>query len=287
MTPMQPLTPPQSIDDATVAAFWRDGAVALRGLFGPEWLALIEQGIEATLARPTPYGRVQSTPDDPGFFFTDYYMWRHHAAFEELARRGPGGGIAARLTGSASVHFFYDGLFVKEPGTERASDWHQDQPYYQVDGEKLCVIWIPIDPVDAENALRVVKGSHRWGRWFQPFFFADGKPWQRGESLFEPLPDIDGDPERYEILQWSLDPGDCIAFHPLSLHGSKGNSDISRRRRAISTTWLGDDAVFGERPGEVEPRIVGDHSFRPGDRLTVESVFPKVWPRARDGEGSV
>ena len=207
-------------------------------------------------------------------------MWRHHAAFEDLARRGPGGAIAARLTESASVHFFYDGLFVKEPGTERASDWHQDQPYYHVDGEKLCVIWMPIDGVSADNALRVVKGSHRWGRWFQPFFFADNKPWQRGESRFEPVPDIDGDAERYEILQWDVEPGDCVAFHPLALHGSKGNSDITRRRRAISTTWLGDDAVFGERPGEVEPRIESDYRFEPGERLTIESIFPKVWPAA-------
>ncbi len=267
-----------AIDDDQVAAFRRDGAVVLRGVFAADWRDLIAAGTEKVLARPTPYGRVQSRPDDPGFFFTDYYLWRHYGEFARLAREGPGGAVAARLTGSAAVHFFFDGLFVKEPGTERRTDWHQDQPYYHVDGEQLCVIWIPIDPVTADNALQFVKGSHRTGDWYRPFLFASDRELAGADTRFAPVPDIEADRDRHEILAWDLEPGDCVAFHPLTLHGSAGNSEKSRRRRALSTTWLGDDAVYGERPGEVEPEIEGRHDLKPGDRLTVESVFPQAWP---------
>ena len=268
----------ESISEQDVEDFWRDGAVALRGVIGDNWLELLAQGIEKTVERPTPYGRVQSKPEDPGWFFTDYYMWRQYAEFETVARDGPGGVIAAKLLQSASVNYFYEGLFLKEPGTVRASDWHQDQPYYNVDGRQLCVLWIPLDAVTAETSLKVVRGSHTTGNWYQPTFFAQERVLDGAAELFEPTPDVDANPNDFDILSWALEPGDIIVFHPLSLHGATGNPTATRRR-ALQTVFLGDDCVYGERMVEVEPRIEG-YPFKPGDRLNVESVFPAVWPRA-------
>tara|TARA_B100000029_G_scaffold213659_1_gene211640 strand:+ start:4132 stop:4980 length:849 start_codon:yes stop_codon:yes gene_type:complete len=267
----------ERITDADIEAFWRDGAVPLRGVFAQRWRDLLATGIEKTVAKPTPYGRVQSKPDDPGWFFTDYYMWRHYDEFEIVAREGPGGPIASKLLDSETIHYFYEGLFLKEAGTRRGSDWHQDQPYYNVDGRKLCVLWIPLDPVSEETTLRIVKGSHTSGRWYQPTFFAQERTLEGAEAMFEPTPDVDSDPERYQVLSWPLNPGDVLVFHPLCLHGAKGNP-TSFRRRALQTVFLGDDCVYGERMAEVEPKIEG-HDFQPGDRLDVESVFPSVWPR--------
>ena len=36
------------------------------------------------------------------------------------------------MMASGSVDFFYDQLFVKEPGTAHPTPWHQDQPYWPV-----------------------------------------------------------------------------------------------------------------------------------------------------------
>ena len=269
--------PSARVTEADVKSFWRDGAVVLRQVFSQHWLDLLAVGVEKTVANPTPYARVQSKPNDPGWFFTDYYMWRHFEEFERVAKQGPGGAIASKLLDSPTIHYFYEGLFLKEPGTERASDWHQDQPYYNVDGKKLCVLWVPLDPVTEETSLQVVKGSHLTGKWYQPTFFAQERTLLGAEDLFEPTPDVDASPHDYEILTWALEPGDVIVFHPLCLHGAKGNP-TSNRRRALQTVFLGDDCVYGERMREVEPRIEG-HDFKPGDRLDVEHVFPRVWPR--------
>src|SRR5262249_39290126 len=105
------------IPEATVCAFEQDGAVLLRQMYDTSWIRLIEAGIERDLADPGPYGRLQSGPDDPGRFFTDYYMWRRIPELKRFALEGPGGAIAARLTRSQQINYFYDGLFVKEPGT--------------------------------------------------------------------------------------------------------------------------------------------------------------------------
>ena len=266
------------VDDDTLARYETDGAVCLRGVYGRHWVDLIAEGIEKDLDDPGPYGRVQSGPDDPGFAYTDYYMWRRVPELKRFALESPGGALAARLTRSHQINYFFDGLFLKEPGTLKSSSWHQDQVFYNVDGRKIVAMWIPVDPVSRETCLELVKGSHRWGRRFVPRMTKDDRDLSFGADDFEPLPDINGNRDAYDILAWDMEPGDCIAFHPMMLHGSRGNS-LPIRRRALQTTWLGDDAVYGARPGDVEPHITG-HDFRPGDRLDVESVFPKVWPRA-------
>ena len=271
--------PLREITEAEVAAFARDGGVCLRGVFARSWIDLIASGIEKDLANPGPHGRVQSDPGDPGFFFTDYYMWHRISEFRRFAIESPGGEVAARLLRSQTVHFFYDGLFVKEPGTLKPSMWHQDQPYYPVDGRQVLIIWTPVDPVPRESCLEIVRGSHLWGKWFAPVLFKGDRPLQGKEARFVALPDIDRDRGEYDILSWSVEPGDCIAFHGLALHGARGNEALDRRRRALSTTWLGDDAMYGPRPGELEPHF--QHlDYRPGERLDDETVFPRVWPRA-------
>ena len=150
-----------SVSDADVDAYERDGARCLRQVFESKWLDLIESGIERDLRDPGPYGRVQSPPDDPGFFYTDYYMWRRIPELRRFALESPAGAVAARLMRSERVGFFFDGLFVKEPGTRKASAWHQDQVYYNVDGEQALVMWIPVDSVSADTSLRTVRGAHR------------------------------------------------------------------------------------------------------------------------------
>ena len=266
----------ERITDEEVAVFDVDGAVRLRGVFEAKWLDLIAEGIERALATPGPYSRTPSVAGDPGRFYTDYYMWRRVPELERFAVESPAGAIAARLLGAQQINFFFDGLFVKEPGTVTPSVWHQDQPSYNVDGWQVVVIWIPVDPVAKASSLEVVRGSHRWGKWFEPGYFSGGeRDRDPSDDQFVPLPDIDSG--RYDILSWDMQPGDCIAFHGLMLHGSQGNQS-RERRRALSTTWLGDDAVFGARPFEPDPIIEG-HPFKPGERLDVEPLFPRVWPR--------
>jgi len=262
-----------------VARFDQDGAVCLRDVFDSKWLSLIEQGLEQALNETGPYSRQPSPEEDPGQFFTDYFMWHRVPVLRRFALESPAGALAAKLLGSEQINFFFDGLFVKEPGTVTHSAWHQDQPSYNVDGRQVAVIWIPIDPVSKDSALELVGGSHRWGKWFVPEYFSgEQRNHDLSDDLYAPLPDIDADRARYDILSWDMEPGDCVVFHAMMLHGSQGNLSKVRRRRALSTTWLGDDAVFGERPFEPDP-VIEVPNLRAGDRLNIEPTFPRVWPR--------
>ena len=265
------------VSDGNIAAFEADGAVCLRGVFSADWIEQLRDGTEQALDDHGPFSSVQSEPNDPGFFYTEYFLWRRIAAFRDFALGSCVAGIASSLLRSARIRYFYDGLFVKEPHTTKPSQWHQDQPYYPVDG-KLVVIWTPMDAVRDESSLRIVRGSHRWNKWFMPVLFKGDKAMDRSEVRYQPLPDVDAEPERYEVLSWEVEPGDCVAFHGLALHGARGNA-TSERRRALSTTWLGDDAVYSPRPGELEKHFQYMTVNTPGERLTDDELFPLAWPR--------
>jgi ectoine hydroxylase-related dioxygenase (phytanoyl-CoA dioxygenase family) len=66
-------------------------------------------------------------------------------------------------------------------------------------------------------------------------------------------------------------------LHGMCIHGAPGNCQKHASRRAVATTWVGDDAVYVERPGEMEPDF-SDRGLKPGDPLD-EPAFPRVFER--------
>ena len=156
--------------DQDVADYQRDGAVCVRNLFTPEEVALLRDGIEANLAHPSPRGMEASRPDDPGRFFEDFCNWQDIPQYKRFIFDTPLAALAQRLMQSTTVRLYHDHLLVKEPGTRQRTPWHQDQPYYNVDGLQNISFWIPVDPVSHPSTLEFIAGSHR-GPWLMPRTF--------------------------------------------------------------------------------------------------------------------
>jgi ectoine hydroxylase-related dioxygenase (phytanoyl-CoA dioxygenase family) len=198
--------PAAVLTDADVERFSKDGAIVLRGVFQP-WVEHLRAGAELNLANPGPlcdeHAAAQGTS---GRFHDDQFLWRRHELFKEFVLHSGAGALAAKAMGSQTAHIFYDQLFVKEPGTPSPTPWHNDTSYWHTRGSQICSIWIALDPVPRERGLSYVKGSHRWGRWFQPKFFKQGGvDLQVQDSRFEPLPGVghcpqDEAPERVNEL---------------------------------------------------------------------------------------
>jgi ectoine hydroxylase-related dioxygenase (phytanoyl-CoA dioxygenase family) len=264
-----------------IEIFKRDGVVCLRRVFSDDWLALVRSGIDKDLADLGPLHTIQQPEGEPGYFVTDFCMAQRIEEFRNFVLDSPAGEIIAKLLRSEKCNFFYDALWAKGPGTPKRTRWHQDQPYYPIDGEQVAIMWLPIDSVTAETSLECIRGSHRWGRWFQPELSRDGSMlFGGGERSYEKMPDINGHRGDYDIVSFDMSPRDCIVFTGLTVHGAPGNSSDRQPRRALSTVWMGDDAVFGTRPGKVRPSFEG-HGLRPGDSMDCD-YFPRVWPRASD-----
>ncbi|MCP4327416.1 MAG: phytanoyl-CoA dioxygenase [Alphaproteobacteria bacterium] len=267
------------VSEELISEFETRGAVCLRGVFDSKWVDLVAQGVECELANPGPLAKDYSADDAPGRFFGDLVMWQRVPQFRAFAFDSPAAEIAGRVMRSAKVNFYHDHLLIKEPGTREKTPWHHDQPYYFVNGRQVCSIWMPLDPVDRDTCVRFVSGSHNWGRWFAPRYFVDGEDYYADEEEgIESMPDFDSARDTHDFLFWDLEPGDCIVFHALTIHGAPGNAATHRRRRAYATRWMGDDARFAERPGLVSPQIEG-HGLKPGDAMDC-AHFPVIW-RAR------
>jgi ectoine hydroxylase-related dioxygenase (phytanoyl-CoA dioxygenase family) len=255
----------------TVAAFRRDGAACLRGVF-TDWVDVIREGIERNRREPGPYAAESVRAGEPGSFFDDYCNWQRIPAFERMVRQSPAAEIAATHMASRTAQFFHDHVLVKDAGTAKPTPWHQDIPYYFIDGTKTLSFWIPVDPV-REATLRLIRGSHRWEKWVRPVRWLDQSDFYGGDSDFLPVPDPDSDPS-LEVLEWELEPGDAVIFDFRTVHGARGN-DRADPRRVLSLRFVGDDVRYATRPGRTSPPYPG-HGMVDGDRLR-EDWFPVVW----------
>jgi len=266
------LTPP------LIETFRRDGAVCVRQLLSAEEVALLREGIDANLAAPSPRAKVASRPGDPGFFIEDFCNWQNNPAYRRVIFETPLAAAAGELTGSQTIRLYHDHMLTKEPGTRAPTPWHQDQPYYNVEGIMNCSLWIPVDPVRRHSTLEFVAGSHR-GPWLMPRSFMDQQARWFPEGSLADLPDIEGTRSQQPILGWELEPGDVVCFHMLALHAAAG-VDGDRRRRVFSVRFLGDDMRHAPRRWATSPDFPGLAEELPAGAPLDHPLFPVAWSRS-------
>jgi ectoine hydroxylase-related dioxygenase (phytanoyl-CoA dioxygenase family) len=237
-----------TVSNHEIAAFRRDGAVPLRGVFA-DWVEQLRQGIEKNIAAPSADARIYESKGEGGRFFGDYCNWNRIPEFEDFIFNSGAAAIAAKLMGAGTVRLFHEHVLVKEPGSDVATPWHQDAPYYCIRAEKTCSLWIPLDPVPRERTLEFIAGSHVSGKTYRPERF--NRTTLNEGDMREAVPDIDGNRERFDILGWALQPGDAVAFQYTTLHGAPANHSRAERRRAFSLRVVGDDARFHRENGKV------------------------------------
>ncbi|WP_170426872.1 phytanoyl-CoA dioxygenase family protein [Ruegeria arenilitoris] len=262
-----PLVTQEMID-----TYQRDGVVLIKGLFADHVEAL-RDGIAANMAEPGPYASENKKEGETGRFFDDYCNWSRIEQFRTVIQDSPAAEVAADLMQSDTVQMFHDHVLVKEPGTSMATPWHQDGPYYFVEGQQTISFWSPLDPV-TQATLRCVAGSHRWEKEVLPTRWVSEEGFFPDEGQYIPVPDPDA--EGMRVVEFEMEPGDAVAFNYRTLHGARGNQSYSRRR-AFSLRLVGDDARYVERPGRTSPPFPG-HDMEPGQRLR-EDWFPVLLRR--------
>ena len=259
-----------------IERYHRDGALVLRGLFA-DWVDELAAGVARNMAEPGPYASENTVAGEAGRFFDDYCNWQRIPEYRRFVLESPAAEVCARLMRSRTAQFFHEHVLVKEPGTAKRTPWHQDLPYYCVDGQQTVSLWIALDPVAERTCPQFVAGSHLWSKPVRPLHWRDNSDFYEGVDGFMEIPDIDAAPGDYRLLHWALAPGDAIAFNFLTVHGAPGNAG-NARRRGFSARWVGDDVCFVQRSGRTSPPFPGIDQ-KTGERLR-EDWFPVVWPPA-------
>ena len=258
-----------------IAVFRRDGAICLRQLLNQEEVALLRAGIDRNIAAPSPRAKVASQPGDPGFFLEDFCNWQENDEYRRVIMDGPLGAAAGLLMGSSTARLYHDHMLVKEPGTRQRTPWHQDQPYYNIEGMQNVSMWIPVDPVRRHSTLEFVAGSHL-GPWLMPRSFMQNEAKWFPEGSLADLPDVEADRSQFPIIGWEIEPGDVVCFHMLTLHAA-GGVDGDRRRRVFSVRFLGDDIRHAPRPWVTSPEFPGLAQELPAGATMDHALFPLLW----------
>jgi ectoine hydroxylase-related dioxygenase (phytanoyl-CoA dioxygenase family) len=263
------------IDALSIEAFQRDGAICIRQLFRPEEMQMLRLGIDANLENLSPRAKVASAADDPGRFVEDFCNWQDNENYRRFIFDSALAETAGRLMQSSTARLYHDHMLTKEPGTRQPTPWHQDQPYYNIEGRQNVSFWIPVDPVNRESTLEFVAGSHL-GPWLMPRSFMDAQAKWFPEGTLADLPNIEAARDRYSILGWELQPGDAVCFHMLMLHAARGVTG-AHRRRAFFVRFLGDDITHAPRRWQTSPEFPGLTAELAAGAPLDHALFPVLW----------
>ena len=148
----------------------------------------------------------------------------------------------------------------------------------------MCVLWLPLQPSKKDEGVAWVKGSHLWNKLFLRVLFKDGHKIEGDECIingkkYETPPDILGNKEKYEFLNWDCDLGDCVIFDMRTLHGALSssipNKTLSRYTLRVAKedakiSYIGDWTSYNYR------KAMQDAGYKNGDPLGGE-MFPTLY----------
>ncbi|EPJ0602710.1 phytanoyl-CoA dioxygenase [Pseudomonas aeruginosa] len=239
--------------DSLRNAFLEDGAVLIKGLLNEEQLARCRAAYDWSVENHGPHatrmfdGTVQQSHVDNANPLAKERL-------EELVASLPFGQLFADLWGSRNVWYFAEEVFLKAGGHGARTLWHQDTSYLPWAGQHWGNAWISFESVPKQNALEIIRGSHRGPRFDGTTFRDPNDPTQplHGGGTLPRLPDIEAErelnPDAYEILSWATEPGDVVLIHPGSLHGGAPVDQNFPDRHTFVFRFFGDDATYHPLP---------------------------------------
>ena len=249
---MDQLTP-YELGNALSADFRENGAVKAPAIIDNDLLRQCRQCFDKGLGNPSSFVMYafKGTKHET---FIDNANPLLREDYVRLTKAGPYADFLRGLWGSQHVYFYAEEIFSKSGGESGRTPWHQDTTYLPWGGSHWANFWMAFEQVPRENALEVVKGSHH-GPLYDGSSFSN--PDDHTEPLFgngvlERLPDIEADrandPNSWDVVGWSMEPGDALILHPHCLHGGAKLSGSHPKRNTLVLRFFGDDAIFRPLP---------------------------------------
>lgn len=248
MTTVEQIAPQSAVEQ-----FRRDGFVALRGVLDPERVAAWREAALAAQARMA---------DNQGnaVFSQNLDVWRDDEQLAQLTLDPLLGAIAQQLAG-IPLRLWHDQLLIKAPGASRATEFHQDQPYWPHSGSRRTLTaWVPLGDVPVQRGcMTFIPGSHELSDLAAQDLEQEG-------SLFEIAPEL----QWRERVTIPLRAGDLTFHDGLCGHMATPNhTDEARVAQAI--IFVDAETAYSGAPHPVTDGL----GLTPGGRLDDER-FPLV-----------
>ena len=128
-------TPEESLEDPLSAVtksvkceFENDGVVMLKNVLHPEWILLLELGLQRVLNNSSQEMHLFFEGEEGEFIETI----RNFEVIPEIKRLiydSPVADLIGSLIDSRNLWLYSDEFFIKEKGNAARTPWHQDTPY--------------------------------------------------------------------------------------------------------------------------------------------------------------
>ena len=268
-----------------IKEFNEDGAIFLKNMFNIRWIEKLKKGIERDIKKPSPRFKSHTLEKNVPAYLEDYWTWDLVPEFKDFVYNSPYAKIASELMTAKKINLVMDNWFLREAGSKSSTPFHHDISYFDMDGT-MCVLWLPLQPTGKNEGVVWVKGSHLWNKLFLRVLFKDGHKVEGSECTvdgkkYELPPDILGNKDKYEFLQWDCELGDAVIFDMRTLHGTLSSSipekTLSRYTLRVAKedakiSYVGDWTSYNYR------KAMQDAGYKNGDNLG-GSMFPQLWPR--------
>lgn len=257
------------IDEETIQAFERDGFVVVPGLLTHEELDRYEAAVTTAVAERT---RHDTTPLGEKSRYQQSFvqcmnLWEDQPEVAPLVFHPRVGQVAAELLRVPAVRLWHDQALYKRAGG-RATDPHQDHPYWPIKETASVTAWIPFEGSTAPSgAMSYLPGSHAVGlRKFVNIFF--GEP----EDILADSEIAGIEPVLVEV------PKGSVAFHHgLTIHLAGANR--TDRDRGVQTMIYFPD---GSTRGYPFPHFAVERGGIEVGAVIDSDVTPIAWPRPVD-----
>ena len=263
--------------------FNKDGAIFIKGKFDVKWIEKLKKGIERDINNPSPRFKSHTLEKGVPAYLEDYWTWDLVPEFKDFVFNSPYAKIAAELMSAKKINLVMDNWFLRQGGSKSSTPFHHDISYFDMDGT-MCVLWLPLQPTGKNEGVVWVKGSHLWNKLFLRVLFKDGHKVEGKECIingkkYELPPDILGNKDKYEFLQWDCELGDCVIFDMRTLHGTLSSSiqdkTLSRYTLRVAKedakiSYIGDWTSYNYR------KAMQDAGYKNGDSLGGK-MFPVLY----------
>jgi ectoine hydroxylase-related dioxygenase (phytanoyl-CoA dioxygenase family) len=274
------------VTDQHIEQYATDGVVCLKQAISPAWIETLKAGLARNLVEPSPRARQWNQAADGTTTNYDSQSWQSNPEYRDFILNSNMAEVAGQVMNCQAVNFYFDAIFVRSAGAQFRTPFHQDEPYWSVEGFDCSSAWMPLVPVAKQSALEFVRGSHRWNQKYAQTNFGAMTGDARDQVAFgtdlPPFPDVEGEREKFDLVSWDMEPGDVALFNARTIHGGSGLLAPDRGLPVFNTQWLGDDVRVCFRPEGMDPdhsQVMTEIGLVPGDRIG-GALYPEVWRRA-------
>ena len=282
----------RSITADEISSYQKDGFVHLRNVLDESWLEVLDAAVGRVENEVDMHPRVMNmsafrrqldakkgldteSGEATGDYIIAHNAWQWNDELRNIAFESPMAEMAARLMDAEAIRFYFDQIFIKPPGSNLRTTFHQDLGYWTCRGDQICTFWAPVDKITLANgAMGYVPGSHLWEENFKANVFIDREAIKDQEGA--DLPDIESDEAKYGVVYVECEPGDVIVHHVKTVHGSGGNVTSNATRRSIAFRYTGDDVVYHMPPGIPSDSTPISDTLTDGEPLSGD-LFPLIW----------